>query len=126
MHLKPKAISPYAKIIKEELILRDHLAADRTILANERTLLAYARTALTMFIVGVSLIKFFNSDFSRLLGLSFIFFCISVLIVGFIRYIEIRRIIHDVKNRESQVTLKAASLDNLANSNVNLGELVTS
>jgi len=31
-------------------VLRDHLAADRTILANERTLLAYIRTALTFFI----------------------------------------------------------------------------
>ena len=32
----------------EELILRDHLALDRTRLANERTLLAYLRTALML------------------------------------------------------------------------------
>lgn len=37
-----------------DLILRDHLAIDRTVLANERTLLAYGRTALTLLIVGFS------------------------------------------------------------------------
>jgi putative membrane protein len=29
---------------------------DRTVLANERTLLAYVRTALTLFLVGISLV----------------------------------------------------------------------
>ncbi|HDK81416.1 MAG TPA: DUF202 domain-containing protein [Nitrospirae bacterium] len=34
----------------KDLFLRDHLAAQRTMLANERTYLAYIRTALTLFI----------------------------------------------------------------------------
>ncbi len=32
------------KFNKDEMILRDFLAVDRTLLANERTLLAYIRT----------------------------------------------------------------------------------
>jgi putative membrane protein len=38
----------------EELILRDHLALDRTRLANERTLLAYLRTALMLVVAGAT------------------------------------------------------------------------
>jgi len=49
--------TPYQDI-KGQLILRDHLAADRTILANERTFLAYIRTALTLFVAGLSFIHF--------------------------------------------------------------------
>lgn len=40
----------YEKLDRKSLILRDHLAVDRTILANERTVLAYVRTILTAFI----------------------------------------------------------------------------
>jgi len=50
--------APYAAYASEELIVRDHLAIDRTELANERTLLAYARTALAMLIAGASAIHF--------------------------------------------------------------------
>ena len=52
--------------------IRDQLAADRTILANERTLLAYLRVALTLFVAGVSFIKFFESRILMILGAAFI------------------------------------------------------
>ncbi|HJQ80519.1 MAG TPA: DUF202 domain-containing protein [Lacipirellulaceae bacterium] len=41
----------------DELILRDHLALDRTRLANERTLLAYIRTAFMLIIAGATALK---------------------------------------------------------------------
>jgi len=44
--------NPYDRFRRDELILRDVLAIDRTILSNERTVLAYLRSALTLFIVG--------------------------------------------------------------------------
>jgi putative membrane protein len=44
----------------EQLILRDHLAIDRTRLANERTLLAWLRTALMMLVSGITLLKLFE------------------------------------------------------------------
>ncbi|MGN0027609.1 MAG: DUF202 domain-containing protein, partial [Clostridium sp.] len=37
---------------KEEMILRDFLAADRTLLANERTLLAYIRTGISLLAIA--------------------------------------------------------------------------
>ena len=44
------------------LILRDHLALDRTRLANRRTMLAYLRTALMLLVSGATLVKVFHSE----------------------------------------------------------------
>ncbi len=47
---------------REDMILRDHLAMDRTKLANERTVLAYMRTAIMLFVSGVTFIKIFEGE----------------------------------------------------------------
>lgn len=49
----------YSRFSKEEMILRDHLAYERTAMANERTWLAYLRTAIGFMAAGGSVIKFF-------------------------------------------------------------------
>ena len=41
----------------KELILRDHLALERTKLANERTLFAYIRMALYLLTVGIGIFQ---------------------------------------------------------------------
>lgn len=53
---------PYSKINPDDMILRDHLAYDRTVLANERTLLAYLRTAIALFAAGATLVKIFPEE----------------------------------------------------------------
>jgi inner membrane protein YidH len=50
--------SHYSKFEATELILRDQLAIDRTLLANERTLLSYLRSGVALFIAGISIIHF--------------------------------------------------------------------
>lgn len=65
----------YKRFEKEELILRDELAIDRTRLSNERTFLAYVRTALALAIVGGSCIHLFAD--SRILFLTGILFFIA-------------------------------------------------
>ena len=50
--------SPYERFDSDDLILRDELAIDRTLLANERTLLAYLRSGVALLIAGVSIIHF--------------------------------------------------------------------
>jgi len=72
------------------MILRDHLAAERTQMANERTLLAYIRTALTLFIAGVSFIQFFGSMVIVYLGWIFIPLGIIVAIIGSRRYYRMK------------------------------------
>jgi inner membrane protein YidH len=43
----------------DTLILRDHLAVERTRLANERTLLAYVRTSFMLIVSGATALKVF-------------------------------------------------------------------
>lgn len=93
-------LTSYERFRKEELILRDHLAVDRTILASERTFLAYSRTALTMCITGLSLIKFFNSIYAQLFGWVFIIFSSLIFIWGGIRFGKFRKNIHNVSKRK--------------------------
>lgn len=81
---------------KENMILRDFLATDRTILANERTFLAYVRTALSIIVAGASFIKFFDIKLINTLGYSFIPFGFIILIVGLIKFINNQRILSNI------------------------------
>jgi putative membrane protein len=76
----------YYRRYKDKLILRDVLAADRTQLANERTLLSYLRTALTLFIAGVSFIRFFDSLLIEIIGWLFIPLGTWVSWIGTVRF----------------------------------------
>jgi putative membrane protein len=62
--------SPYSKFVSDELILRDELAIDRTLLANERTLLAYLRSGVALFIAGVSIIHFSREGWFWAVGIA--------------------------------------------------------
>jgi len=77
---------PYKQFSRDDIILRDHLALDRTILANERTLLAYIRTALAFMITGIGFLKFFQDILIEVLGWIFCIFSIITISVGFKRY----------------------------------------
>lgn len=82
---------------KEDMILRDFLATDRTILANERTLLAYLRTFISFFAAGIGFIKFVDNTLVVFLGYILAVFSIIVLIFGFKRYIKTKRRYEHIK-----------------------------
>ncbi|MDQ7053203.1 MAG: DUF202 domain-containing protein [candidate division KSB1 bacterium] len=93
----------YKKFRKQDLILRDLLAVDRTVLANERTLLAYARTALTLFIAGVSFIHFYPARVLYWIGWGFVPVAALVLYTGFRRFMTIKQNLEpltEVKSKE--------------------------
>lgn len=88
---------------EDQLILRDHLAADRTVLANERTFLAYIRTALTLFVAGLSFVHF------EILGApivdgticaAFVLLSIAIFFVGLVRYKRMQALIRKIKREE--------------------------
>lgn len=83
--------NPYQKFEKCDLILRDHLAIDRTRLANERTLMAYTRTALTLIIVGLTFLHFIPSGFLLVAGIVFIPLGILVGLFGGFRFVRMKR-----------------------------------
>ncbi|MCC7494897.1 MAG: DUF202 domain-containing protein [Fimbriimonadaceae bacterium] len=53
------AAMPYTDFDPTAMILRDHLARERTMLAVERTLLAYVRTALALLAAGATLLHLY-------------------------------------------------------------------
>lgn len=74
--------------------LRDHLAADRTVMANERTFLAYVRTSLTFFIAGATFIRFFDSLTLEVVGWAFIPVSFLVMVIGVVSFRRGKRVIH--------------------------------
>jgi len=81
----------YTKFSEDEFILRDYLAIDRTILANERTFLAYLRSALTVFIAGVTFIKFFDNLLIEIVGWFFVPIGILTFIIGTNRFQKFKK-----------------------------------
>ena len=89
--------SPYCGTEPEKLVLRDHLAIDRTVLANERTLLAYIRTALALLVVAFTLIKFFHTEFYEFVGWVLVPVGLGALAFGIWRYRHINRLIREAE-----------------------------
>lgn len=83
---------PYSKIHPDDMILRDHLAYDRTVLANERTFLSYCRTSITLLIAGGTLIKFLHHEIYMLcLGIAVFTIGGVVFIFGVRRYRDVKK-----------------------------------
>jgi len=78
--------SPYTRFEPSELILRDELALDRTILANERTYLAYVRAAIALILAGVTFVHFSDALWYTLIGAACIPLGVAGLLIGVIRY----------------------------------------
>ncbi len=91
---------PYENFREEELILRDHLALDRTILANERTLLSYVRTTLAVIVVGMTLIHLSRDSVLQGIGIVSIIIGILILAVGIHRSVRMSRKIHTKSARK--------------------------
>ncbi len=77
--------------VHEKIILRDHLALQRTKLANERTLLTYIRSALYLIIAGIAFLNV--KEFAQIPYLGILCFGFSgiLFLVGIIRYIQLRK-----------------------------------
>lgn len=77
--------------VKEEIILRDHLALQRTKLANERTVLTYIRTALYLIIAGIAFLGMSDFESMRYIGYICLIISVFILIFGFIRYGQLKK-----------------------------------
>lgn len=83
-----------------QLILRDRLAENRTVLANERTLLAYVRTSLALFAAGVSFIKFFDSPLVVIMGWVLLPIGAYTILRGFVSFRNIKRVMRREEQEE--------------------------
>jgi putative membrane protein len=90
---------PYERFDSDDLILRDELAIDRTLLANERTLLAYLRSGVALLIAGVSIMHFSQEGWFWAVGIACIPTGIITGIVGVARYRRMNRSISLVRRQ---------------------------
>lgn len=82
---------PYEGLLRKEMIVRDHLALDRTRLANERTLLAYLRSGVALVLAGATLLHFSQGTWLEWVGLACIPVGILTLAFGSWRFTTIAR-----------------------------------
>jgi putative membrane protein len=73
---------PYTDFQREDMILRDWLALDRTVLANKRTFLAYGRTAIALMALGIAFVKLIDHPFFELAGFSLMAIGVVVFFIG--------------------------------------------
>lgn len=94
---------------KDEIILRDYLAMERTTLANERTLLSYIRSSLYLLVGGIALIKLENFENLRILGYFSLILTVLFVVIGVYRYQKLKsrlkiyyEEIEEFRNRKAQ------------------------
>jgi putative membrane protein len=76
---------------REQIILRDYLALERTKLANERTLFSYIRTSLYLILAGFTLIQLRELGSLQWIGIISLVISILILIIGVVRYVKLNR-----------------------------------
>ena len=97
---------PYQRFQRTQLILRDELAVDRTILANERTLLAYVRLSITLIIAGISIVHFAMEKWFETVGFLCVPIGIGAGIYGWVRYRKMLEEILELRKSEARKTEK--------------------
>ncbi len=95
----------YGDVTLDDLILRDHLAIDRTILSTENTFLAYIRTSVTMMAAGVTLMHFSTTLFMKIIGFLCIVASIFLLVFGFKRTSRLKNKIYSSLKKNSDLAL---------------------
>lgn len=73
---------PYNEFKREDMILRDWLALDRTILANKRTFLAYGRTSIALMGLGMAFVKLIYHPFFEFSGFALMAVGVVVFVTG--------------------------------------------
>jgi putative membrane protein len=86
------------KNINKDLILRERLAIERTIMSNNTTLLAFIRTSLYFAVAGLSLNNLLKVSYGFWIEAVCWAFALTILVVGIAGYIRQRR-----KIRESEM-----------------------
>jgi len=89
----------YERFKKSELILRDELAIDRTLLANERTLLAYLRSGVALLLAGLTFIQFAPGQGLKLIGIICLPLGTAILFLGTIRFSRVKSRIDIVRKK---------------------------
>jgi putative membrane protein len=89
----------YSRFSRQQLILRDELALDRTVLANERTILAYLRTALALMLAGVTFMHFAKATWFWVVGVMCLVVGLGVFPFAMWRYRRLQMTLASLRQR---------------------------
>jgi putative membrane protein len=81
------------KVVNKDLILRERLALQRTILANQTTVLAFIRTAMYFFVAGLSTRNLLKIENSIVIEVSFYTIAFIILVLGIVNFFKQRKMI---------------------------------
>lgn len=109
---------PYEEFKREEMILRDWLALDRTVLANKRTFLAYGRTSIALFALGIAFVKLIHHQFFEISGFILMSVGVVVFIIGLREFLSntsrFKQLVEKEKYLEKKLTEKYRENDKAA------------
>lgn len=74
--------------VNKDLILREKLAIERTVMANDRTLLSFIRTALYFIVAGLTINELLNIRYGYWVALGFFVVGVGLLATGIIKYLQ--------------------------------------
>jgi putative membrane protein len=83
------------KSLNKDLILRERLALQRTILGNQSTFLAFLRTSMYFFIAGLSLESLLKIENSYIIEWFFFISSIVIFCIGVFNYFKHKKMISD-------------------------------
>jgi len=81
--------------INKDLVLRERLALQRTILVNQSTFLAFLRTALYFLIAGLSMKSLLKTDHSVIIESSFYISSFLIFFIGLFNYFKQKKMISE-------------------------------
>lgn len=109
---------PYEQFKREEMILRDWLALDRTVLANKRTFLAYGRTSIALFALGIAFVKLIHHQFFEISGFVLMSLGIVVFFIGLREFlnniVRFKKLVEKEKYLEKKLTEQYQQSDRAA------------
>lgn len=85
------------KAINKDLILREKLALQRTVLANQSTFLAFLRTAMYFLIAGLSLRNLLKVENSFLIEIALFVISFVIFLLGTLNYFKHKKSISENK-----------------------------
>jgi putative membrane protein len=85
------------KAINKDLILRERLALQRTILANQSTLLSFLRTSMYFLIAGLSIRNLLQIENGVIIETLLFTLSIIILIIGVLNYFKHKKSIQENK-----------------------------
>ena len=101
---RKRVADAYANFDPDDLIIRDLLALDRTVLGNERTFLSYIRTSLMFAASGLTLIKLLSeSQFFVAIGFLLLPCSFFALGYGYWRFQRTRRALFRLNEKPASV-----------------------